>query len=341
MKYKVIQAVNMKAALMAIHRELGPQAFICRSRSTVSGVEVLAGIESEGDEGVPVESKSEMDLKLSEMANMINQLHATINTMHQKKKSISLRPVYTGMQRCLRWLFAKLPTWRRKRSGRVVKYLHSTMSQKMLSIYRRQPVYVPEKGIYALIGTNGSGKTTTIIKLASKFINQYSQDEIGIISCDIDDLYTKNKLYQFCEVYQITYAHANTTEEMRLALQNMKHKRLVLIDTHGVNCRDHLAMKQLANFLSASREKIATFTVIDSNLKEDIIAEQLQKLAFKSSVGCIITKVDTAINPAETIDHLSHSKFKIAFISTGEDLESDIHSINEWEDEEIITRKLG
>lgn len=341
MKYKVVQAVNMKSALMAIHRELGPQAFICRSRSTVSGVEVLAGIESDDEEKMPKESTSEMDLKLSEMANMINQLTTTIATMDKKKEWVRLKSFGQSIMKMIKAIYRKLPKMKRVSPGRKIKYLHNTINQKILSLYRRHPALVPERGVYALIGTSGSGKTTTIIKLASKFLREYSADQISIISCDIDDLYTRNELYQFCKVYQLDYAHVTTPSELKATLQRNRHKRLVLLDTHGVNCRDHLAMKQLSDFLAVSRFRMNTYMVIDSSLKEDIIEEQVSKLSRKDSAGCIVTKLDTAVNPTQTIDHLTRAKYKIAYISTGEDLESDIHGMHEWEQQDVLTGKLA
>ncbi len=347
MNYKLIQAKNMKQAMIKIHQEMGPNALIYRTRNRVGGIEVLVGVPEE-EENIPAEAtmvagnaatlgggeNHRMEEQLLDLNNKISGLYDSINKMNQNKKE--------GFIRKLIKLSALLKKYipRKKTLNQNFQYARNKLKSmdSVLNLLGMKGAYslkapsdeiIHEQTIRALVGPTGVGKTTTLIKIAVQFSTKYDLQELGIISTNIDDLYIKNKLNHFCDLYKVDYIHINSLDQLNQAIEGMRDKRMILIDTHGISQRDVISVNRQKSIIDKSKYKIATYLTLSASQQPEVIEDVIRHFTFKGLAGCILTKVDEALRIEPALDTIAKCKLPVAYVCNGEDLDSDIYALSD------------
>lgn len=180
------------------------------------------------------------------------------------------------------------------------------------------------KNICALIGPTGIGKTTTILKLAQRYVAKYGANSLAVITTDYHDHSGKNLLLHYQNIYHYDLEYADTAEELTMVLQSMRNKKLILIDTHGVSQRDEKSVKNLIGMLEAQGHKISPYLVLPCNVQEQVL-DQIAN-AFKTThlKGCILTKQDECMNISIALSVAIQHRMKIAYICNGQNINTDI-----------------
>lgn len=162
-----------------------------------------------------------------------------------------------------------------------------------------------------------------------QFSTKYDLSEIGIISTNVDDLYIKNKLNHFCDLYHVDYVHINSLDELNRAIEGMHSKRMILIDTHGISQRDTISINKQAAILKNSRYKINTYLTLSASQQTEVIEDTIKHFTFKRLAGCILTKVDEALRIEPSLEVVMKCKLPVAYVCNGEDLDGDIYALSE------------
>jgi flagellar biosynthesis protein FlhF len=104
----------------------------------------------------------------------------------------------------------------------------------------------------------------------------------------------------------------------------MAAKKIVLIDTHGVSQRDHVALKSLTSLIEGSGHKISVYLALPCNQQESILNEIVERFTFKRINGCILTKIDESIKVTPALGVVMKHNLSLAYLCNGQDLERDI-----------------
>ena len=194
--------------------------------------------------------------------------------------------------------------------------------------------------ITMLVGLQGSGKTTTIGKLANHLRKNHKKKPL-LVACDIyrpaaiDQLITIGKELNI-EVY--SEGKKDPVEITQNALQYAKENNFdyILIDTAGRLQIDEKLMEELQNIESAIQPH-ETLLVIDSMMGQDainVITGFHDKLAL---TGVILTKLDgdTRGGVALSVRHLTNIPIK--FIGVSEKMDG----LSEFHPDRMASRILG
>ena len=100
-------------------------------------------------------------------------------------------------------------------------------------------------GIVALVGPTGVGKTTTIAKLAAKFILKHGSKEVALITTDNYRIGAHEQLNTYGRILDVPVRVASSAEELRYLINGFADKRLILIDTAGMSQRDMKLAEQI------------------------------------------------------------------------------------------------
>ena len=195
-------------------------------------------------------------------------------------------------------------------------------------------------GICMLVGLQGSGKTTTISKLANLLRKKYKRKPL-LVACDIYRPAAIDQLKQLgkqldIEVYE--EGKNDPREILKNAINYAKenHFNNILIDTAGRLHIDEQLMDELRD-LSDIAKPDEVILVIDSMMGQDAINVIQGFNNALSLTGAILTKLDgdTRGGAALSIRHLTNVPIK--FIGVSEKMDG----LEEFYPERMATRILG
>ena len=194
--------------------------------------------------------------------------------------------------------------------------------------------------ILMLVGLQGSGKTTTIGKLANMLRKKHKKNPL-LVACDIYRPAAIDQLKQLGKELNIEVYSEGTNNPVEIANNAIKYAKenkydYVLIDTAGRLHVDEELMNELIN-IKESVNPNEILLVIDSMMGQDainVITGFNDKLPL---TGAILTKLDgdTRGGAALSIRHITNIPIK--FIGVSEKLDG----LEEFYPERMATRILG
>ncbi len=178
-------------------------------------------------------------------------------------------------------------------------------------------------GIYAMIGPTGVGKTTTIAKLAARFVMQHGQRSVALISTDTYRIGAHEQLMTYGRLLSVPVHVANDTHALQQLLLSLRDKKLILIDTAGMSQRDINLTQKLAN-LNHPLSIIKPYLVLSANAQEATLDEVLNLFKKAKPVACVLTKLDEAASLGGIISTVIKHQLPIAYVSHGQKVPEDI-----------------
>jgi fused signal recognition particle receptor len=183
-----------------------------------------------------------------------------------------------------------------------------------------------DKEIYILVGINGSGKTTSTIKLAKSFINKGSKSIV--IPADKFRAAAFDQLNSMCEKEGIDIFDNSAKDPSALVYSgiedsiNKEYKKIV-IDTAGRIHQSENLLKELKKIQRIAKTQskgflVKTLIVLDS-LQGQALEKQVKNFSEYIDIdGIIITKLDAGSKPGVVYSILDKYKIPIVYLSSGE-----------------------
>ena len=217
----------------------------------------------------------------------------------------------------------------------IVKLLHDEI---MSLLGKKREIKLKEKNTFMLVGLYGSGKTTTISKLASYYSKR------GIKTCaiglDVHRPAAAEQLKQSCTKLNIPVfispEEKNPSKIWKMYEKEISQYGLVLVDTAG---RDSLEEDLIKEIKSINKLVKPTETILCITADIGQTAKK-QAQAFKDALditGVIITKMDSTAKAGGALTACSEVKAPVVFIGTGEKTSD----LEQFDPESFLSRLLG
>lgn len=192
--------------------------------------------------------------------------------------------------------------------------------------------------IVALVGTTGVGKTTTLAKIAAKFVLEQG---IGaaLITADTYRISAVEQLKTYSDILGLPIEIVYTPQELALAIERHQDKELILIDTAGRSQYSEAQMYELQEFLKAN-PRIEKHLVISASVKLNDAKEIVKKFSAVEPEKIIITKIDETANFGTVINLLRNEKLPLSYLTTGQSVPDDIEIGNADTLAEIMLKKI-
>jgi flagellar biosynthesis protein FlhF len=202
-------------------------------------------------------------------------------------------------------------------------------------VYKRMVKYLSDievistqanKGPVFFIGPTGVGKTTTIAKIASLHSLVYNRD-VALITSDTYRIAAVEQLRTYANILGIPIKVVYTKEEMLEALEFLKDKDLVLIDTAGRSHKNKEHQNELYELLNSVMEKEVYLTLSVATKYRDLIkiAEVYQSVC---KFNIIFTKLDETLSYGNILNIKMATEAKLSYITFGQNVPDDISEIN-------------
>ena len=118
--------------------------------------------------------------------------------------------------------------------------LDSIRAQLTHNLERPQEGF-PNRGIHVMAGLSGSGKTLMVAKAAQQLAMQYGNEYVAVVSYHDMRAGAWSQTQMLCAQLGVECYRANGADTLKLLLEELSPKRLILIDTPGVQMEDRLA----------------------------------------------------------------------------------------------------
>ncbi len=179
-------------------------------------------------------------------------------------------------------------------------------------------------GIFALVGPTGVGKTTSIAKIAARFLLRHKVHDLGLVSTDSYRIGAREQLMTFARILGVPMHAADNARELRSVLDELAKKKLVLIDTAGMSQRD-LRLANQFRTLKVAGHRVHPILTMSAAADRGSLAETLAAFQAVTPKALIITKLDEATSLGPVLSVAIRSRLPVAYIAAGQRVPEDLH----------------
>jgi flagellar biosynthesis protein FlhF len=179
-------------------------------------------------------------------------------------------------------------------------------------------------GVVALVGSTGVGKTTSVAKLAARYVLRHGQRHVALVTTDSYRIGAHEQLMTYGRLLGIPVQIASDHKELHSALNSLADKRLVLIDTAGMSQRDVRLSEQFAT-LADSGVPIRTLLVLSATAHTSVLTETVEAFSSVDLEGAILTKLDEAAKLGGVLSTVINQQLPLMFVTDGQRVPEDMH----------------
>jgi len=181
---------------------------------------------------------------------------------------------------------------------------------------------VMKGGVFAFVGPTGVGKTTTIAKLAARYVLANGSENVTLVTTDTYRIAAHDQLRSLGRILNVQVKVVEDNKDLPAVLRGLKHCPLVLIDTAGFRQGDEQLKEQLA--VLESIEQVKTLLVLSSNSQTQLMKASVHAHRSNKLLGCVLTKLDDTASLGEALGVVLEHRLPVVYITDGQDIPQDI-----------------
>src|SRR5690554_2661813 len=211
-----------------------------------------------------------------------------------------------------------------ERSGDLQAAWRYVLAQLTRSVKTDEEELTEQGGIFALVGPTGSGKTTTIGKLAARYVLKHGADSIALVTTDRYRVAAHEQLFVFGRILNVPVRVVDESNTLDDILDELSDRHLVLIDTAGLTSTYRGYQEQLAE-LARSHHSIRTHLVVSATSQPRIMKSVWHCYKMAGLTGCVMTKIDEALTLGESLGFVMETGLPVAYYTDGQKIAGDMH----------------
>jgi flagellar biosynthesis protein FlhF len=176
--------------------------------------------------------------------------------------------------------------------------------------------------VAAFVGPTGSGKTTTIAKLAAELFLKQGK-KVGLISVDSYRIGAIDQLKTYASIMGIPFLPAFSRDDLASALMKMERCDVILVDTAGQSHLDTPRMEELENILG-NGVPLSVHLVVSAVTGRLDAREVVQRFSVLGPETLVFTKVDETRRAASIFDTMAEARLPLSLITNGQRVPEDL-----------------
>ena len=344
MKIRSYKGVSQEKVYEAIRRDLGPEAVIVSTRQTT---EMKGFMPRRIYEVVAVADDASADSQLLDRATGGANLQKFTDQQEEHWKGIEdrLETLCREVRSTARNTSTApgpqgdLPDFAQNWDPRFVRTVRTQIPElfqadsgaararlaEMVNVCERFPVRRERRPhIVVLVGPTGSGKTTTLAKLAATWRIEQGLN-VGIVTTDTFRIAAVDQIREYAALLGIEMKIAFSATEARRAVESFSSKDVVLVDTPGRNHFDRIGMEALRGMLD-SMGAVTPLMTLPATLDRRHVPAVLESFKKLHPSYLVITKVDEAQDLTVLSTVQSEVPWPVAFLTDGQQVPQDLHT---------------
>ncbi len=194
-----------------------------------------------------------------------------------------------------------------------------------------------EGGVIALVGPAGMGKTTTLAKLAARYVLKYGAQQVALVSMDSYRIGAQEQLKTLGRILGVSVTQVDPGQSLLQSLAPLEKKRVVLVDTAGLPGNDPALRLQLESLASA-RINAKNYLVLAATSQSQVLKAAYHSYKRCGLAGCILTKLDEAASLGEVLGLAIGQHLPVAYVTDGPRIPDDLHVPRSHQ---LVSRAVG
>jgi flagellar biosynthesis protein FlhF len=212
-------------------------------------------------------------------------------------------------------------------------------------------------GRVAFIGATGVGKTTTLAKLAVRWVLRHGPRDIALVGSDTVRIGAQDQIQSLGQLLGVPVYTPENFESLPTLLGRLgdRHK-MILIDTPGSSLRDGQLAQRLG-VLSNCASQMETALVLGASTQAGAVEETVKRYAPANPACCVLTKLDEAASLGGALSVLIKARVPVSYVSEGQRVPEDLRPARALElvstavrlakasgavaDEDLLRRRFG
>ena len=183
---------------------------------------------------------------------------------------------------------------------------------------------VTDGGVIALIGPAGVGKTTTLAKLAARFVISYGPEKVAMVTADHYRIGAVEQVRTYGRIMGCDAMAVNSLSELPQALVKLRDKSLVLVDTAGVGLNDKRFETQLSELKAQKRLNLKHYLVLPAEAQRRTLEGAYAHFKELGIDGLVLTKTDESANLCDALSLCLKHGLKLCYVTDGQRVPEDI-----------------
>lgn len=182
-----------------------------------------------------------------------------------------------------------------------------------------------------IVGPTGVGKTTSLMKLASKLVVQArnsgnADPRIQFVTIDSMRVGAFEQIARFGDVFNTTALRAESLKELQEVYENAKDKiDALFIDTSGYSPNDADRIGKMKSILQIEGFDPEVYLAIAASTKARDIENIMENYALFHYESIIVTKMDESMQFGNIISVCSQKKKSISYVADGQNIAKGMH----------------
>jgi len=334
MQLKKIRAKDMRQAMLQVRDEMGADAAILSSRSLpTGGVEVIATLAPAKPVTPPATESATSGVSKAEIGAMRSELQSIRTLLQQRLNGLAWEQFSNQSP-------AQAVIWERLTAmgvpGFLTRHLVAQTAQEktldqnwkrvLSALAQAIPVIsndpVQSGGRYALLGPTGAGKTTTIAKLATRYVLQHGSEDVALVTTDSFRLAAHEQLRTLGRILGVTVCVVDDQHSLKETLETLAHKKLVLIDTAGLPTGHPQQLRQTA--MLRETPEVQKWLALPCTSQAQVLRSAWKTCSTAGISACILTHLDEACVLGEALALAVESRLPVVYETFGQGIPDDI-----------------
>lgn len=338
MNIKRYAANDMRTAIRRIRDELGADAVILSSHQTDDGVEIVAAVDydEEAEEVFPAPAPVLPGAADQETVNGLKQEMSSLRFLLESQLSqlawndrTRRSPLQAQAMRNLSGLgiAPRLVANFIEEIGEIKDYKDAWQTPLQL-LSKRIPVLpeaeLADRGVIAIAGPTGAGKTTTVARIAARHTLTHGRGKLALVCADNVRVGARDQLRAYGQILGAPVYVAADSAELQATLRSLSRTRLVLVDTAGIGHRDALFAEQTACLRDETLD-LRSYLALPANAQPEALLEIIDAFSGIKPAGCVLTKIDEAASLGGAISAVIERQLPLAWLCNGQRVPDDMY----------------